>query len=95
MKIIKNSMINLLKKQNEFLPFHLLLILVFSLFFYFYSPYTDNTQDIENYKEYFQTLYYTMITHFTIGFGEITPKSKSLRMATMIHVFLTFLLFRI
>ena len=95
MKFIKNDMINLLKRQNHFLPFHLLLILIFSLFFYFYSPYTNNTEDIENYKEYFQTLYYTTITHFTIGFGDITPKSNPLRMATMIHVFLTFLLFRI
>lgn len=92
---IRLKLFHLIKKQNILLSYHLLLILLFSLIFYFFAPYSGNDEDMKSYATYFQTLYYTTTTHFTIGFGDITPKSSLLRLSTMIHIFLTFLLFRI
>ena len=90
-----NKLLSVLKNQNQFIHHHLTLILVFSLIHFFYAPYSDNDEDKKSFETYFQTLYYTIITHFTIGFGDITPKSIELRAATMIHILITFLLFRI
>ena len=89
------KLFKLLKKQNMFLPFHIALIIIFTTVFYLYSPYCGNEEDEKNFNNVFETLYYTTIVHFTIGFGDIVPKSKILRMFTMLHVFLTFLLFHI
>lgn len=91
---IKN-ILSSFKKQNLFLPFHLLLIIIFTCLFYFYAPHTGHEEDKKNFMSPFETFYYTTIVHFTIGFADITPKSKLLKIATMVHVFLTFLLFQL
>ena len=84
-----------MKKRDMFLHYHVLLIIFFSSVFYLYAPYSQNKEDITSYDSFLQTIYYTTTTHFTIGFGDITPKSSVLRILSMIHIFLTFLLFSI
>ena len=89
-QLIKN-----LNKRNYFLPYHFLLILIFSILIYNYAPYSDNEQDKKSFDSYFSTLYFTTMTHFTIGFGDIAPSGSFLRLISMIHVILAFTLFNI
>jgi len=84
-----------LKKRNFFLPYHLLLIIFFSVVVYFYAPYSDNEDDKKNFDRFFSTVYFTTVSHFTVGFGDITPKGTFLRLITMIHIILAFSLFNI
>tara|TARA_B100000073_G_C23732599_1_gene571325 strand:+ start:2337 stop:2609 length:273 start_codon:yes stop_codon:yes gene_type:complete len=76
--------------QNKFLPTHLLVIVAFSLIYMMMAPSHGTDEDKENYSNFADTLYYTTITHFTIGFGDVTPKSKLLRALTMLQVVLAF-----
>jgi hypothetical protein len=41
---------------------------------------------------YFDALYYTVITHFTIGFGDIVPKSVLGKSTTMLHIFMVWII---
>jgi len=84
-----------LKKRNYFLPYHFLLIMVVSILIYYYVPYGDNEKDKKSFNNYFTTLYFTTMTHFTIGFGDIAPTGTLLRLISMIHIILAFTLFNI
>ena len=84
-----------LKKRNFFLPYHLFLIIVFTTLIYYYVPYSDNEHDKKSFDSYFSTLYFTTMTHFTIGFGDIAPSGSFLRLISMIHIILAFTLFNI
>ena len=84
-----------IKQQSALIKYHLLLIIIFTVIFNLYSPYCDNEEDKKSFATFFQTLYFTVDTHFTVGFGDITPKSTILRSFTMIHMFLTFILYSI
>lgn len=84
-----------IKQQNHLLPYHIILIIIFTIIFNLYSPYCNNDEDKKNFTSFFQTFYFTTVTHFTVGFGDITPKSNVLRSFTICHIFLTFLLFNI
>ena len=76
--------------QNKFLVWHLLVIVVFTLIYMNMSPSYGTDEDKENYANFTDSLYYTTITHFTIGFGDITPKSKVLRALTMLQIIIAF-----
>tara|TARA_Y100000992_G_C20937394_1_gene337370 strand:- start:190 stop:465 length:276 start_codon:yes stop_codon:yes gene_type:complete len=76
--------------QNKFLPAHLIVIVAFTLIYMMMSPSHGTDEDKENYSNFADSLYYTTITHFTIGFGDVTPKSKLLRALTMLQVVIAF-----
>ena len=54
--------------QNKFLPAHLVTIVAFTLIYMMMSPSHGTDEDKENYSNFADSLYYTTITHFTIGF---------------------------
>ena len=77
-------------KQNEFLFHHLVIIFIFSNIYYITASRYGTKEDKENFTNYSDSLYYTTITHFTVGFGDITPKSKLLKYITMLQVLLAY-----
>ena len=85
-------MIRLLKEQNRLLFVHIVTIIIFSIIYYFTAPSKGSKKDKENFKSYESSLYYTTITHFTVGFGDISPESPTLRRLTMLQVLLAFFL---
>lgn len=86
---IKDHFIKFLT-QNEFLLHHLILIFIFSIIYFIIANKYGRLEDKENFTNYSDSLYYTTITHFTVGFGYITPKSKILKYLTMLHVVLAY-----
>lgn len=76
--------------QNKFLPAHLIVIVAFTLIYMMMTPSHGTDEDKEHFSNFADSLYYTTITHFTVGFGDVSPKSKLLRALTMIQVVLAF-----
>ena len=91
--IFINKLVNKLKKQNELLVFHLATIVLFTIIYYYLSQKSE--EDKSNFKSVEDSLYYTIITHFTIGFGDISPKSKMMRRATMLQALIVFTLMNV
>lgn len=82
--------IKTLLNQNKFLPAHLIVIVSFTLIYMMMASSHGTDEDKEHFSNFADSLYYTTITHFTVGFGDVSPKSKLLRALTMIQVVLAF-----
>lgn len=65
-------------------------ILVFAGAHYFLANKYGSEEDKVNFSSYENAVYYTTITHFTIGFGDIAPKSPMMRRLTVLQVFVSF-----
>ena len=46
----------------------------------------------ENWGTILDSFYYTTATHTSIGFGDITPKSRMIRVISSIHMIIVFIL---
>lgn len=86
---------SLLKKQNILLKYHFLLITIVSIILWTMSGVTTNKEDQQNYNNLGNCVYYTVVTHFTVGFGDIVPKSTLMRGITVVHIVLAFMLMAI
>ena len=87
------SFINTLKNNNKNLYIHLIIIFIFTNLYFFLAPYSNEEDNKEFSQSWERDLYYSVITHFTIGFGDITPKSILFRRLTMCQVLLAFLFY--
>ena len=87
-------MYNILKiNQNKliYIYVNLVLILLFSLIYWYYGTpdnLTFNPQfaDSENNICYLSALYFSCTAHSTVGFGDITPKSRFMQIVVIIHL---------
>ena len=84
-----------IKNRNMLIREHLVLLFVFSLLYYNLSKYSKNENDIKKFSVYEQCIYFTIVTHFTVGFGDIAPKSNFLRRICILQIICAFLLFNI
>lgn len=83
--------------MNEILRvyfYNIAYILIFAWVYFFTAKYYGTEKDKRNFDNYEDTLYYTVITHFTIGFGDVAPESLALRRATMVQVIASFYLLK-
>lgn len=95
-KILKNSFVKNLVDLNKYFFVHALLIIIFTMLYYYASLYSQNDNDKKVFGSTFeQTLYYTISTHFTIGFGDMRPESLIIRRLTMCQIVVAFLFFNI
>ena len=82
----------ILKKQNKLLFSHIITIILFSIIYYFIAPIKGSKKDQENFQNIEDSIYYTTLTHFTIGFGDIAPESQIMRRLTILQVLIAFVL---
>ena len=79
--------------KNINLKYHGMVIVVFSFLYYMLSI---SGIAAENEEEQFDDLgsciYYTIVTHFTIGYGDISPKSRLFRALCCIQILCAFML---
>jgi uncharacterized membrane protein len=85
----------LLKRQNKLLIIHVLCIILFSYIYFIVAQKQGSKKDKENFQSLEDSLYYTTITHFTIGFGDISPESKIMRRITMVQALIAFSLMNV
>ena len=89
------SIIKNIKNQNKNIFIHLFIIFIFTNLYFLLAPYSDDNDNKEFGESWERNLYFSTMTHFTIGFGDIAPKSKLFRRLTMCHVILAFLFFNL
>ena len=83
--------------MNPFIPayfYNVACVLFFACAYYFAAKHKGTAKDKRNFDNYEDALYYTTITHFTIGFGDIAPESPTLRRLTMLQVIASFYLLK-
>ena len=61
-------------------------LVFFSILYYNVVKYVGSKKDKANIKTYEDALYYTIVTQFTVGFGDIVPHSKIMRRITMLQI---------
>lgn len=70
---------------------HIIVIIIFYLInHYILTP--DDFNGGSTINGSLDTLYHTIVTHASIGYGDISPKSKRARILASIHILITFLL---
>jgi hypothetical protein len=62
---------------------HLLVISLFAMGYLYIAKYVGSGKDRRNFDSFETALYYSTITHFTIGFGDVAPDSKEMKRLTM------------
>lgn len=87
---IMSKILNLSKNKLNYLYINFLIIFVFSVIYWWYGSDTHFVFQphfaVNNRMTYLSALYYTFITHTTVGFGDISPKSKLTQIITMVHL---------
>ncbi len=83
------------KKRNRFFLYHILMILVFTVIYYYAAKEYGTQRDKNAYRTWEDCLYYTSLTHFTVGLGDIAPQSHFLRNITIAQVLGAFTLMNI
>lgn len=92
--ILKNERESLLSKKNK-IVLHVSLIVAFTTICWLFSRITKDDVERETFSNLHNCVYYGIITHFTVGFGDIVPKSKLYRYLTLVHVVMSAFLFTI
>jgi hypothetical protein len=65
-----------------------------TIFYTFYS-HKDNWNTLNNDKEHLSftdILYFTTVTMFTVGYGDITPKTKIIKYLLIIKLYINFII---
>ena len=89
--VLMYNIFKLNKNKLIYIYVNLLLILVFSVVYWYYGTsdnLTFNPQfaDSENNICFLSALYFSCTTHSTVGFGDITPKSRFMQKLVSIHL---------
>ena len=92
---MKQGLFEKLKQQNLFIEYHFITIIVFSLIYYVIGHNTTQKQDQQNFKKLSDCVYYSVVTHFTVGFGDIAPSGGWMRLATVLQIICAFTLMAI
>jgi len=82
-----------------FLVYHLVVFIVFESFYFLsMNILTDYWEGIDNEEKKIlnmltDSFYFTVCTHTSLGFGDITPKSRMIRLVTSLHMICVFVSF--
>ena len=68
---------------------HLVIVLFFS-FCYFFLLKPEDFNGGEGLKKYDDYLYYSIVTHASVGYGDISPKTRKARTIVSLHIIIAF-----
>lgn len=77
--------------KNKYLSLYFILIVIFALIYWLLGTsehlnFNKEDNDNSNNISLLNALYFSMITQTTTGYGDITPKSKLMRIITFIQL---------
>ena len=85
--------LHLLKNPKQKIELHTYLLFVFCFVYYTTDQHLAKTND--DYEPMFQDfttcVYYTIVTQFTVGYGDISPKHKLVKSLCSLHIILSFI----
>ena len=92
MVLHSKNLINEILTRNIFLKNHIFIVIIYSLVYY-YLAHTKRfgTNEDDRFKTYTNSLYYTIVTHFTIGYGDISPKTRTFKMLCCTQILCAFM----
>ena len=79
-------------KNKKFIFHNILLIFIFSILYKNLALQFGNEIEKNELGTYEKSLYFTCVTHFGVGYGDIVPKTRFLRGFCIIHILLVFLI---
>ena len=79
-------------KNKKFIFHNILLILIFTILYKNLASRFGNKFERKELETYEKSLYFTCVTHFGVGYGDIVPKTRFLRGFCIIHILLVFLI---
>ena len=79
-------------KNKTFIIHNIILILLFTFIYKNIAEKYGNITEKNNLNTYENSLYFTCVTHFGVGYGDIVPKTRFLRGFCIIHILLVFLI---
>tara|TARA_B110001469_G_C9557761_1_gene276646 strand:- start:388 stop:654 length:267 start_codon:yes stop_codon:yes gene_type:complete len=79
-------MINLFIKKQK-IAYHVIVILSFTLINLVVAKKYGTDGDKKRFSTFENCLYFSTITHSTVGYGDLFPESKALRRVAMLHIF--------
>ncbi len=86
------GIVETIKGQNKLFTDHIICILIFAVIYYFAAKKFGSKDEKEEFKGVNDCLYFSCITHFTVGFGDITPRTNIMRFLTILQVLVAFAL---
>jgi len=87
------NLVYFLKLRNyKIILYNLLLICVFSIIYNYVAINYGNDNDKKNFESYENCFYFTIVTQFSIGYGDIVPSSNIMKRFSIIHILLVFLI---
>ena len=94
--ILLYNILKLNKNKLIYIYVNLILIFVFSLIYWFFGTPTNLTfgeqfANTDKNISYLSALYFACTTHSTVGYGDITPKSKMMQCITIFHLIILIL----
>lgn len=70
---------------------HFIVAFVFSLIYYNYLT-PEDFNGGEGLNCYTDHLYYSIVTHASVGYGDISPKTRRAKLLVMLHIVIAFVL---
>ena len=79
-------MMNLIIKKQK-IEYHITVILLFTIINYIVAKKYGTPGDKKRFGSLENCLYFSTITHSTVGYGDLFPESKALRRVAILHIF--------
>lgn len=87
LKLIKNTN----RKNIKYYFITQSIIIILFSFIYYLTNYLDNQYE-HIFDNYLDCIYFTVVTHFTVGYGDISPKTKLHKILTMLQIITAFVI---
>lgn len=89
------KLVNQLFERNDMVLFHLGVIFVCAGMYQEVARRVGSKKERKNFKDFEDAIYYAVVVHFTVGFGDVSPESKWMRRITMAQILTAFILMNI
>ena len=87
LRLIKNTNRN---NIEYYFITQIVVILIFSIIYYLTN--VIDKQHEKLFDTYLDCIYFTVVTHFTVGYGDISPKTKLHKIITMLQIITAFII---
>ena len=77
--------------NKKFVMHNLIIILLFTVIYKHVAKYYGTENEKNDFSDIEDCFYFTIVTHFGIGYGDIVPESKLMKRICIVQILLVFL----
>ena len=86
------KMLTFREHNKRFIIHNLIVILLFTYFYKHVAKHYGSKTEKLKFESIEDCFYFTIITHFGVGYGDIVPESKIMKRLCMLQIILVFLI---